>query len=1121
MSKKDLNSIYKTQPKKKSLFKKTQLAVAGLMTAVTVISTVHFDTSEYRNGEQNPLSFAKDVSMKVSETINSTVEAAEVGSSVNDADLQLKGFENAEVFDMKKLADPTGQKDSSEVFHNILQKSVDAPIVLNLGDGNYKFDSTHNIEVLGSKGVKIIGNGATIDYLNAKTTNLPEFYAFQFHMKRGDNIGVQIEGVTFDAHRNEQNMFFTFNNEHLDGGYGGDVSSFYKTRLAKGVLISHAEDVSVSNTNFKNAYGGYSLILEGYRHVNYKNINVDNVGGDGQTDSLGMIFYFSGHTFDDAVINMDNMQVEGKVGDKPQSNAGSGFSNPGDESYMSWIGIVVENGTIQSTNKDNWLEDKNTTLNVTNSKFNNFENVYHVESMAGNIAVNMNNIKSRAKQIGISAGIKGKYRAVLNKMDHIQEPWGRNNTYSSLFSSEFGDDPRYHNGYNANLTDANGGEALHQTLMTNSKVTYTERPKSLAGAKGSADVYAGIAYGNMVTANIECSQLDGLWNKAYANGGGYMKDSVVNLWKDNPNDATLAGIKGDPGLNTVNWDNVTVNKAGSWTNVPQTCATPTFNNFSGTESLGGLDSAVTPAPIGGGTTTPPQNLAPIISLSDITIEEGTTFDPLKDVSVTDDHDVNLPLDVKGTVDTSKPGEYTLTYTAKDSGDAVATVTRKVTVTPKATTPTTEAPTTEAPTTEAPTTEAPTTETPKENQLPQIFAYDQYIIEGSDYNPSKNVKAWDLEDGNLTKEVEVVKNEVDTSKPGTYTVTYKVVDKAKGESTATISVLVGKDFSKDIEKINTTLKSLESQLTELNSKYTDLNTKTDANTKEIQSVLEQIKNVKDAINKAQSELKDLTENYPKTKEDVVKLQGQVTDLVSKIGVLQNQITELNAKIKQLEDADKSSDTATNENKAITEELKKSVNDMNELLTKLQDQMNKMSERIGVIGEKLDNHIATDTTPKDDGKTDTTTTEPKDDGKTDTTTTEPKDDGKTDTTTTEPKDDGKTDTTTTEPKDDGKTDTTTTEPKDDGKTDTTINNNVDDIRKPDASSNATTGTTGDNNNNTEIVTSETTKTDDIKKPSNSILPDTGNKSLNYLLYAGVPILLIGAIGYTIYRRKIKEY
>ncbi|MCH4986314.1 immunoglobulin-like domain-containing protein, partial [Macrococcus sp. PK] len=696
MSKKDLNSIYKTQPKKKSLFKKTQLAVAGLMTAVTVISTVHFDTSEYRNGEQNPLSFAKDVSMKVSETINPTVEAAEVGSSVNDADLQLKGFENAEVFDMTKLADPTGQKDSSEVFHNILQKSVDAPIVLNLGDGNYKFDSTHNIEVLGSKGVKIIGNGATIDYLNAKTTNLPEFYAFQFHMKRGDNIGVQIEGVTFDAHRNEQNMFFTFNNEHLDGGYGGDVSSFYKTRLAKGVLISHAEDVSVSNTNFKNAYGGYSLILEGYRHVNYKNINVDNVGGDGQTDSLGMIFYFSGHTFDDAVINMDNMQVEGKVGDKPQSNAGSGFSNPGDESYMSWIGIVVENGTIQSTNKDNWLEDKNTTLNVTNSKFNNFENVYHVESMAGNIAVNMNNIKSRAKQIGISAGIKGKYRAVLNKMDHIQEPWGRNNTYSSLFSSEFGDDPRYHNGYNANLTDANGGEALHQTLMTNSKVTYTERPKSPAGAKGSADVYAGIAYGNMVTANIECSQLDGLWNKAYANGGGYMKDSVVNLWKDNPNDATLAGIKGDPGLNTVNWDNVTVNKAGSWTNVPQTCATPTFNNFSGTESLGGLDSAVTPAPIGGGTTTPPQNLAPIISLSDITIEEGTTFDPLKDVSVTDDHDVNLPLDVKGTVDTSKPGEYTLTYTAKDSGDAVATVTRKVTVTPKATTPTTEAPTTEAP-----------------------------------------------------------------------------------------------------------------------------------------------------------------------------------------------------------------------------------------------------------------------------------------------------------------------------------------------------------------------------------------------------------------------------------------
>ncbi|RAK47652.1 hypothetical protein BHX94_12400 (plasmid) [Macrococcoides bohemicum] len=59
-----------------------------------------------------------------------------------------------------------------------------------------------------------------------------------------------------------------------------------------------------------------------------------------------------------------------------------------------------------------------------------------------------------------------------------------------------------------------------------------------------------------------------------------------------------------------------------------------------------------------------------------------------------------------------------------------------------------------------------------------------------------------------------------------------------------------------------------------------------------------------------------------------------------------------------------------------------------------------------------------------------------------------------------------------------------------------------------------------NNTDIVTSESPKSDEIKKPSNSILPDTGNESLNYLLYAGVPILLIGAVGYMVYRRKSEE-
>lgn len=66
-------------------------------------------------------------------------------------------------------------------------------------------------------------------------------------------------------------------------------------------------------------------------------------------------------------------------------------------------------------------------------------------------------------------------------------------------------------------------------------------------------------------------------------------------------------------------------------------------------------------------------------VDDISIEEGSSFDPLEGVTATDSEGNPVEVTVEGTVDTSVPGEYTLTYTATDSKGATATATRTVTV----------------------------------------------------------------------------------------------------------------------------------------------------------------------------------------------------------------------------------------------------------------------------------------------------------------------------------------------------------------------------------------------------------------------------------------------------------
>lgn len=158
---------------------------------------------------------------------------------------------------------------------------------------------------------------------------------------------------------------------------------------------------------------------------------------------------------------------------------------------------------------------------------------------------------------------------------------------------------------------------------------------------------------------------------------------------------------------------------------------------------------------------------PDIFAEDVTLKVGDTFDPLKNVTASDFEDGPITLTqeniIENDVDTSKAGVYHVTYKVTDSEGKSS---RKViTVTVEG-----------------------STDIP--NTAPTISANDVTLNVGDMFDPLANVTATDKEDGTiaLTKE-NIIANDVDTSKAGTYHVTYKVTDKNGASTEKTITVTV--------------------------------------------------------------------------------------------------------------------------------------------------------------------------------------------------------------------------------------------------------------------------------------------------------------------------------------------
>ncbi|ULG73799.1 glycoside hydrolase family 55 protein [Macrococcus brunensis] len=380
-------------------------------------------------------------------------------------------------------AKPDDNKDDTVAFQQAIEQAKSQPTELIVPEGVY--DTNKTIEVTGIQHLHIKGHHAVIKPKNPMT-NPPEFYAMNLSGEREKLAQIEIEGLTIDGSKNPQDLYFTMKT----------AKDFYKTPMSKGFIINNTKNVNIHNVNFRHMYGGYAIHLDEYRDVNIHHINLKDVGGDDITDSFGMVVYLGGHK-DDALVNIDRVVSNAKTSKRSKE-------------YMGWIGVVLENGSIQSKDKSKWLKDQNTTVNVTNSTFNDYETTFHVESTYGNVYFNSDNIKTRTKSYFIAAGINGEFLERSNQIELDLLPYGRNKIVHGVYYTEGMDPEKY------NL-------AMYNSTVNNLEIDGKSTPITAV-------------YGHDTIGHFYNTTFNGVNNALVYNASGYFKDSVINLTKNNNKD---------------------------------------------------------------------------------------------------------------------------------------------------------------------------------------------------------------------------------------------------------------------------------------------------------------------------------------------------------------------------------------------------------------------------------------------------------------------------------------------------------------------------------------------------------------------------------------------------------
>ena len=147
-----------------------------------------------------------------------------------------------------------------------------------------------------------------------------------------------------------------------------------------------------------------------------------------------------------------------------------------------------------------------------------------------------------------------------------------------------------------------------------------------------------------------------------------------------------------------------------------------------------------------------------ITAKDVVLNIGDNFNPLKGVRAIDDEDGDLTRHLIVTynnVNTSKRGEYKVNYAVLDSDGNRTDKEIKVTV------------------------------KSDENNAPEIVVFDKEQFIGESPNPLHEAKAIDVEDGDLTRHLIVTNNTTNTNIPGTYEISYAVLDSDGNRTDKTI------------------------------------------------------------------------------------------------------------------------------------------------------------------------------------------------------------------------------------------------------------------------------------------------------------------------------------------------
>ena len=153
----------------------------------------------------------------------------------------------------------------------------------------------------------------------------------------------------------------------------------------------------------------------------------------------------------------------------------------------------------------------------------------------------------------------------------------------------------------------------------------------------------------------------------------------------------------------------------------------------------------------------------------------------------------------------------------------------------------------------------------ETHPPVITASDKEIKVGEEFDPLKDIKAFDTEDGDLTSTIKVTSNTVDTNKPGTYEVTYSVTNKENQTTTKTIKVTVIKDEEPVIHANNKTIV--------LNNEFNELLGVT-ATDKEDKDLTSKIKVIKNNVNTKQIGVYEVTYSVTDSASNTTELTIQV-------------------------------------------------------------------------------------------------------------------------------------------------------------------------------------------------------------------------------------------------------